>query len=137
MENKPSYVLAHAVEMAEEYEMQMYICGSINEEADQVISSIIHLSKQNIPSFCRSSTKGNLEDDPYLRKYSGDFSLADQLPIFPSDTNFVIGTTDADMYQLSRFEGVKISNDVVCKYLSSETPKSVNHLPSETIPALS
>lgn len=120
---------------------------SPGQEADQVISSIVHLVNNNY--LARYGKEGDmidkttikfanlsrepLESDSILSRYS-PCSL-EELDLSDYDST-IVGTTDSDMYQLLALGSVYIDSTTSGKSLNnSETPAAVHFLSPSAIPA--
>lgn len=99
------------------------------QEADQVISSIVHIITGNVPANRRLMdllSKKNLKDDKYLSYLSSaeitkpDFSVYDKA---------IVATTDSDMHQLLRFDNVFMDSSTCGKRIYNDTtPAAVHHM---------
>ena len=116
---------------------QVQVVCAPQQEADQVISSICHLVTNNLPpraSFIEMLNTKELSSDrvlkyldvPELRKHKLDVSAS---------TSVVIASTDADMLQLQRFDGVCVDTSTSGKQVSHvTTAKAVCDLPPAAVP---
>ena len=116
------------------------IAASPNQEADQVISSIVHIVTSNVDSNFKLVSDINHK----MNKFSSDFILNKYVegatikePIFDKYDVSVIGTTDSDMYQLKEFNNVYVDMSTSGKNIdySDSTPKAVHNLPPACISA--
>lgn len=104
-----------------------------NQEADQVISSLVHIITGNLPQrskFISMCNTYSISEDKCLR-YIKDY-ITNELDLSMYDSA-VIGTTDSDMFQLMRFEGVCIDSSTSGKVIAKQTPEAVHNLPPSAI----
>jgi len=126
-------VMSFVLEIARVYGKRVRVVCSPFQEADQVISSIVHAA--HYPAYRMFySTLSDIHKDKMLK----DFVEWDTEK-FVLDRKYdriVVGTTDSDMYQLLKFKDVYISTHTNgSQFELRETPKAVQHLAPEVIPA--
>lgn len=107
------------------------VCFKLGEEADQVISSLVHLTINNYSSF--NDVFYNYTTDRRLRALlEYDTESVDHYISQWSDANLVIDSTDADFIQLQRYPQVFIlDKGVVTKTKASKSTGYVS--PSQSI----
>ena len=100
------------------------------QEADQVISSIVHLITGNTPrrkSLLDTVNTIPLNQDRVLRYLDGNVTV--EKPDFSDYDSVIIGTTDSDMHQLLRYDNVFMDSSTSGKAVyRDKTPKAVHHL---------
>lgn len=124
-------ILRYITFLAKKYNKDLHIVCAPNQEADQVISSLVHIISGNIPdnkALIDSMNSYSLSEDPILSKKN--LECSESTIEFISQDNVVILTTDSDMYQLLRFDSVFIDNQsTVASFIEKPiTPKAVGQL---------
>lgn len=105
------------------------------QEADQVISSIVHMATGNLPmryKFISQLASYPLDSDRCLR-----YLTLGNPKVTPLEVGYepvVIGTTDSDMQQLCKFDSVIIDNSTSGRNIRSTTATAVHGLPPAAIP---
>lgn len=116
------------------------VVASPGQEADQVISSLVHLHAGIAPPNPVFYTKAynnmqiTLDTDPHLKKLSKGCKLS--INEYDFDTS-IVASTDSDMYQLLQHDNVYIDESTNGRKLlpRNKTPKAVKELPPACIPA--
>lgn len=105
------------------------------QEADQVISSMVHMATGKLPDRYKFTSKLRefpLQDDRCLSYLVKGNPTISELSL-PQDT-VVVGTTDSDMQQLCKFPGVIIDNSTSGRNIRTDTAVAVHGLPPAAIP---
>lgn len=118
------------------FHKNVQVVCSPGQEADQVVSSLVHIITNNLPlrhSLISSLNTVDISSDRML-KYLNVPTLQ-QSKFTGTFDEVVIGSTDADMAQLQRFPNVFIDQSTSGKKLSSTvTADSVSQVRPELIP---
>lgn len=109
------------------------VVASPGEEADQVISSVVHMAtgQSQVPKI---QIKGDITVDKRLCRYAR--GLTTELLNIPQYDYVVIGSTDSDMAQLMECTKVAMDHSTIGRSIvfGDNTPAAVKHLPPAMIP---
>lgn len=114
----------------------VYVCCAPCQEADQAISSIVHLITNNEPArahLLNITNRKLVSEDPWLKYLDADLTQSDFN--WKDYDSVVIGTTDSDMKALTIFPGVCIDTSTSGKSIKSQdTAKAVSCVNPHAIP---
>ena len=114
----------------------VWVCCAPCQEADQAISSIVHLVTNNEPpraGMINTINSKSIDEDPWLCKLNNGLQVEDFK--WKDYNTVVVGTTDSDMKALSIFDNVFIDTSTSGKAIKSEdTAKAVMGVNAYAIP---